>query len=127
MDRMRDDADSHAEEDKRKRQLAEIRNQADSMCWQLEKLLKEHDAKLVAADKEAVNKAMEKTRTAAKGEDIETIKAAVHELEQASHALSRTLYASTAPSRARAVRPTAPARADRPTQRRRQRRRRWGG
>ena len=64
------------------------------MCWQLEKLLKEHDAKLAAADKEAVSKAMEKTRAAAKGEDIEAIKAAVHELEQASHALSRTLYAS---------------------------------
>ena len=64
------------------------------MCWQLEKLMKEHDAKLAAADKEAVNKAIEKTRAAAKGEDIEAIKAAVHELEQASHALSRTLYAS---------------------------------
>jgi molecular chaperone DnaK len=95
IDRMRHDAESHAEEDKRKRQLAELRNQADSMCWQLEKLLKEHDAKLGAADKEAVNKAMEKTRAAAKGEDVEAIKAAVHELEQASHALSRTLYAST--------------------------------
>ena len=95
IDRMRHDAESHAEEDKRKRQLAELRNQADSMCWQLEKLLKEHDAKLGSADKEAVNKAMEKTRAAAKGEDVEAIKAAVHELEQASHALSRTLYAST--------------------------------
>ena len=94
IDRMQRDAESHAEEDKRKRQLAELRNQADSMCWQLEKLLKEHDAKLAAADKEAVSKAMEKTRAAAKGEDVESIKAAVHELEQASHALSRTLYAS---------------------------------
>ena len=46
IDRMQHDAESHAEEDKRKRQLAELRNQADSMCWQLEKLLKEHDAKL---------------------------------------------------------------------------------
>ena len=49
-----DDAERHADEDKRKRALAEQRNQADSMCWQLEKLLKEHDAKLNAADKEAV-------------------------------------------------------------------------
>jgi molecular chaperone DnaK len=94
IDKMRKDADSHAEEDKRKRDLAEQRNQADSMCWQLEKLLKEHDAKLQAADKEAVTKAIEKTREAAKGDDIERIKSAVHELEQASHALSKTLYAS---------------------------------
>ena len=46
IEKMRKDADSHADEDKRKRALAEQRNQADSMCWQLEKLLKEHDAKL---------------------------------------------------------------------------------
>ncbi len=46
IEKMRKDADSHAEEDKRKRALAEQRNQADSMCWQLEKLIKEHDAKL---------------------------------------------------------------------------------
>jgi molecular chaperone DnaK len=94
IQKMQRDADAHAEEDKQKRQVAELRNQADSMCWQLEKLLKEHDAKLAAADKEAVSRAIEKTRAAAKGEDVEAIKAAVHELEQASHALSRTLYAS---------------------------------
>ncbi len=86
------DADQHAEEDKRKRGLAEQRNQADSMCWQLEKLLKEHDAKLNASDKEAVSKAIEKTREAAKSDDVDRIKAAVHELEQASHALSKALY-----------------------------------
>jgi molecular chaperone DnaK len=86
------DAESHADEDKRKRALAEQRNQADSMCWQLEKLLKEHDAKLAAADKEAVSKAIEKTREAAKSDDVDRIKAAVHEIEQASHALSKTLY-----------------------------------
>lgn len=92
INKMRRDADSHAEDDKQKRALAEQRNQADSMCWQLEKLLKEHDAKLAAGDKEAVSKAIEKTREAAKGEDVDRIKAAVHELEQASHALSKTLY-----------------------------------
>ncbi len=94
IDRMRHDADSHAEEDKRKRDLAEQRNQADSMCWQAEKLMKEHDAKLGAADKEAVNRAIEKARAVAKGEDLGAIKAAVNELEQATHALSRTLYAA---------------------------------
>jgi molecular chaperone DnaK len=92
IEKMRKDADSHAEEDKRKRDLAEQRNQADSMCWQLEKLIKEHDAKLAAADKEAVTKAIEKTREAAKTDDLDRIKSAVHELEQASHALSKTLY-----------------------------------
>ena len=92
IEKMSKDAALHAEEDKRKRALAEQRNQADSMCWQLEKLIKEHDAKLNPADKEAVSKAIEKTREAAKGDDLDRIKAAVHELEQASHALSKTLY-----------------------------------
>jgi molecular chaperone DnaK len=92
IERMGKDAEAHAEEDKRKRALAEQRNQADSMCWQLEKLIKEHEAKLNQADKDAVSKAIEKTREAAKGDDVERIKSAVHELEQASHALSKTLY-----------------------------------
>jgi len=96
IEKMRRDADVHADEDKRKRSLAEQRNQADSMCWQLEKLLKEHDAKLGAADKEAVSKAIEKTREAAKSDDLDRIKSAVHELEQASHALSKALYEKTA-------------------------------
>ena len=90
----RRDADVHAEEDKQKRQLAELRNQADSMTWQLEKLIQEHEAKLSAPDKAAVTKAIEQTRTAAKDENIETLKAAIHQLEQASHALSQTLYAT---------------------------------
>jgi molecular chaperone DnaK len=92
IEKTRKDAEAHAEEDKKKRSLAEARNQADSMCFQLEKLLKEHDAKLTSADKEAVNKAIEKTREAAKGDDVEKIKSAFSELEQASHALSKSLY-----------------------------------
>ena len=63
------------------------------MTWQLEKLLKEHDAKLSAPDKEAVTKSIERVREAAKGDDPEAIKSALHKLEQASHALSKTLYA----------------------------------
>ena len=128
IEKMRKDADSHADEDKKKRALAEQRNQADSMCWQLEKLLKEHDAKLNAADKEAVSKAIEKTREAAKSDDLDAIKSAVHELEQASHALSKTLYEKAgAPSRRRPGgdgRSAARRPADRRARRRRRRRHR---
>ncbi|MBL7039490.1 MAG: molecular chaperone DnaK [Pirellulaceae bacterium] len=94
IDRRRRDADVHADEDKQKRQLAELRNQADTMTWQLEKLIQEHEAKLSGPDKEAVTKAIEQTRAAAKGENVETLKAAIHQLEQASHALSQSLYAT---------------------------------
>ena len=94
---MQKDAEQHAEEDKQKRELAEARNQADSMCFQLEKLIKEQDDKLSDADKDAVNKAIEKVREAAKGDDAATIKSALDELEQASHALSKVLYESATP------------------------------
>jgi molecular chaperone DnaK len=92
IEKMRKEAEVHADEDKRQRQLAELRNQADSMCFQLEKLVKEHEGKLSDADKQAVNSAIEKTREAAKGDDVERIKSALSELEQASHALSKNLY-----------------------------------
>jgi len=97
IDKMRKDAELHAEEDKKKRDLAEARNQADSMCFQIEKLIKEHEAKLSDADKSAVNAAIEKTREAAKGDDVERIKSAINELEQASHALSKSLYEAAGP------------------------------
>ncbi len=90
------EAEMYAEQDKRRRELAEQRNKADSMCWELEKLLREHDAKLSSADKEAVQRAIERTREAAKSDDIDRIKSAVRELEQAAHALSKTLYSRAA-------------------------------
>jgi molecular chaperone DnaK len=107
IERMRKDAESHAAEDKRRRELAELRNQAEAMCFQMEKLLKEHDAKLGAKDKEAVNSAIGRVREVAKGDDAEKIKSAISELEQASHALTRTLYESA--SRAGGAAPGAEA------------------
>ena len=89
---MRTDAEEHAAEDKAKRELVESRNQADQMCFQMEKLIKEHDDKLQDSDKEPLNKAIEKAREVAKGEDVQQIKSAIEELEQASHALSKILY-----------------------------------
>ncbi|MCH5374502.1 MAG: molecular chaperone DnaK [Planctomycetes bacterium] len=92
IENMRKDAESHAEEDRRKFELVEARNQADQMCYQLEKMMKENDAKLADADKEPLKKAIEKVRAAAKGEDVGAIKSSVSDLEQASHALSKVLY-----------------------------------
>jgi len=92
IEKMRKDAELHAEEDKQKRRLAELRNQADSMSYQVEKLMKEHGDKIKDADKAPLEAAINKAREAAKGDNPEAIKSAVSELEQASHALSKTLY-----------------------------------
>ena len=64
---MRKDAEAHADEDKKKRELAEARNQAEALCFQTEKLIKEHDEKLAAADKAPLEAAIAKVREVAKG------------------------------------------------------------
>lgn len=91
---MQQDADAHAEEDRRKFELASARNQADNMCYQMEKTIAEHSEKLQDSDKAPLESAIAKAREAAKGEDVNAIKSAVKELEQASHALSKVMYES---------------------------------
>jgi molecular chaperone DnaK len=90
--RMQKDAEAHAAEDKRKRELAEARNQADSLSYETEKLIKEHGDKLSEGDKTAINSAIEKVREKAEGDDLDALKAALDELQQASHALSKAMY-----------------------------------
>jgi len=92
IEKMRKDAELHAGEDKKKRELAEARNQADSMCFQMEKLIKEHSDKLKDADKQPLEAAIAKAREAAKGDNVDAIKSAITELEHASHAMSKVLY-----------------------------------
>jgi molecular chaperone DnaK len=96
IERMRKDADSHAEEDKRKLRLAEARNKAETLCFQTEKLMKEHEAKLSASDKAPLEAAIAKARETAKGEDVDAIQSAHSALEQAAQALSKVVYEATA-------------------------------
>ena len=96
IDKMRKDADSHAAEDKKKRALVEARNDAESRAYQLEKLIKQQGDKLQASDKTALESAIVKVREAAKGEDVDRVRAAIGELEAASHAMSEALYKSAA-------------------------------
>ena len=92
IDRMQKDASEHAEEDKKKRALIEARNEAESRCYQLEKLIKEQGDSLSDGDKTSLEAAITKVREAAKGEDADAIKSAIAELETASHAMSEALY-----------------------------------
>jgi molecular chaperone DnaK len=92
IEKMRRDAESHAQEDKERFELATLRNQADNMCYQLEKMMKEHADKLTDADREPLTKAIETTREKAKGTDAAAMKSAIEQLEAASHAFSKVLY-----------------------------------
>jgi molecular chaperone DnaK len=95
IDKMRRDAESHADEDKEKLELATLRNQAENMSWQIEKTIKEQGDKLTDADKQPLEKAIESTREVAKGTDIPALKSAIEQLEAASHAFSKMLYERT--------------------------------
>ncbi len=74
IEKMRKDAESHADEDKKKRALIEARNEGESRCYQLEKLIKQQGDKLKDSDKTALEAAIAKVREAAKGEDAAKIK-----------------------------------------------------
>ncbi len=95
IDRMRHDAEENAEEDRRQFELVDSRNRAEQMCYQLEKLIKENEDKLGENDRAPLEQAIASTREVAKGEDTPAIKSAISELEQASHAFSKTLYEKT--------------------------------
>ncbi len=92
IEKMRRDAESHADEDKEKFELATARNHAENLAWQIEKTMKEHADKLSDADKQPLQQAVDKTREVAKGTDVAAIKSAVDNLEAASHAFSKVLY-----------------------------------
>lgn len=90
------DAESHAEEDKKRRQTIEARNQLDSLIYTTAKTLEEHGDKLGGAEKERVEKALETARGALESDDKETIDAAAAELTQASHKLAEVMYEESA-------------------------------
>ncbi len=100
IERMQRDAESHAAEDKRKRDLAEARNTAEQRVYQLEKLLEENKDKLKESDVAAVKSAIEKVNEAKKGDDVARLQQAIDDLQRASQAMSEHLYAGGGPGEA---------------------------
>lgn len=98
IEKMKKDADAHAEEDQKKRKLAEARNGAHSLIYQTEKLLKEHADKLDSASKSAIEAAVAKVKSKVEEEDAGAIEQAVDELNQATHALSKHMYEHAGPA-----------------------------
>jgi molecular chaperone DnaK len=95
VERLVKDAEAHAEEDKKRRAVIEVRNQADTLIYATEKTVKENREKLSAEDVAAAEKAVEAARKAMASEDREAIEKAVRELTQASHKLAESLYKAT--------------------------------
>ena len=92
IQRMQRDAQEHAEQDKQRREMVEARNQGEHLCYQLGKRIKDHQDKLTPADREPLEQAMRQVRSAAQRDELVQLRSAIQQLEQASHAFSRSMY-----------------------------------
>jgi len=95
--KMQREAESHAEEDKRQRDLIEKRNQADALVYNVQRTLKEHGSKLSEADRSRIEAAIKETQEAIKADDVARIERASETLTQASYTLAQMLYQQKQP------------------------------
>jgi molecular chaperone DnaK len=107
IDQMVRDAESHAEEDRRRKEEADARNRADTLVYSTEKLLAEQGDKVGADDRAAVDAALVSLKNALNGNDPETINNATEELSVATQKLSQSLYEQASQSEAAAGGATA--------------------
>jgi molecular chaperone DnaK len=91
IEKMRKEAESHAEDDRRKRELIDARNKADAITYEVEKTMKDAGDKMSESDKAPIRAAVEKVRQAASGEDVSAIEQAISNLLVAADAMRRHL------------------------------------
>jgi molecular chaperone DnaK len=115
VERMVKDASAHEQEDKEKASLVETRNRAENLCYETEKVLKEHEGKVSAGAKEAAEAAVKNVREATKAEDKAKIDEAVQKLEQSSHAVAQEIYAKVQQEAPQGVPPSGVSSGDGPT------------
>jgi molecular chaperone DnaK len=92
VEKLRQDAEAHAEEDRKARESVEVRNNADNLAYQSEKQLREIGDKLSAEQKQGLEEAIKKVRDSLAGEDIEAVKRAMEELQTRFQSISADLY-----------------------------------
>jgi len=93
---MQQDAEAHADEDKKRKEQVEARNQADAMIYSTEKSLKDLGDKVDAETKGKVEKEIENLKKIMEGDDTESIKKGIESLTQASHKLAEMMYSQAA-------------------------------
>ena len=96
IDQMVKDAEAHAEEDKTRREEADVRNQADSLVYSVDKLLKENGDKVSGDEKTAAEASVGRLKDALEGTDLEAIKSGLEDLTSTSQAFTQKLYEATA-------------------------------
>ncbi|MBY0309424.1 MAG: Hsp70 family protein, partial [Phycisphaerales bacterium] len=96
IERMKRDAEAHAAEDKKRREVVDLKNRADAFIIQTRKALDEHGAKVSQESRGKIESAISSLETAIKGEDKEAIERAMKSLETASYDLGKAVYEATA-------------------------------
>ncbi|MEO5722909.1 MAG: Hsp70 family protein, partial [Ilumatobacteraceae bacterium] len=96
IEKMVKDAEAHAEEDRQRRDEAEVRNNADSLMYQGEKVLRDNAEKVSDADKTAIQDPIAEVKTAMVGNDVAAIRAAHEKLSTALQSFSQRLYEAAA-------------------------------
>ena len=94
IDRMVREAEEHAAEDKKRRESAEVRNQAETLSYSIEKLIKDNEDKLPAEVKDSVQADVDALKSALAGEDEDAVKTAFDKLNQSQGKLGEAIYAS---------------------------------
>jgi molecular chaperone DnaK len=96
INKMVREAESHAEEDKKTRELIEVRNESDTLIYSMEKLLSENKEKVEPSEKSAIESEIANLRKAMESDDVATIRDAKSKLEQASHKFAERIYQESA-------------------------------
>ena len=102
INKMTKDAEEHAEEDKRRRELIDLKNQADQAAYSVEQTLKEHGDKIPAEERSNVESAVNSLRETCKGDDNEAIKRSMENLSQTSQTIGKIMYEQAAQQQAAA-------------------------
>ncbi|HON92241.1 MAG TPA: molecular chaperone DnaK [Sedimentisphaerales bacterium] len=98
--KMTREAEAHAEEDKKRRQVIDLKNQADQLVYSTEKMLKEHGGKVSSETRGKIESAMNNLKEAIKGEDASAIRRAIDNLNETSQELGKALYEEAAKKQA---------------------------
>lgn len=106
VEKMSKEAERFGEEDKRTKELAETRNQADQLIYTTDKTLKEYGDKISQSDREAVIRAVDRLKSLKESDNISELKKAIEELTAASHKLAQAMYEAVSKARAAGTGPT---------------------
>ena len=102
VEKMQKDAEAHAEEDKKRREVVDLKNQADQVVYQMEKTLKEHGDKVPANIRGDIESALNNLKETAKGDDGDAIKRSMDKLNEVSQELGKIMYEEAAKKQAAA-------------------------